>query len=157
MNNDEIAFYMNSYNMIRRNFFHETTSYIKDQAIDLRYYIQNNIVSDDTLNSFEKDLLFADIAVLNLIIEMMKKFQGMDEKVTYPHFSKFIIRMEVKLNKFVGIKRRIERLNEGSLEKYHKKLDRFIQESNKNSLDTLITFTFKFLSSFKPTFMLCKE
>ena len=156
MNNDEIAFYMNSYNMIRRNFFHETIAYINDQALDLRYYIQNNILSD-RLNSFEKDLRIADHDIMSLILEMMEKFQGMDEKVTYPHFSKFIIRMEVKLNKFVERKRRIEKLNEGSLEYYHKKLDAFVKESNKNSLDTVIAFTFQFLSSFKPTFMICKE
>ena len=156
MNIDEIAFYIESYETLKRNFFHETIAYLQDQAIDLRYYIQNNIVSDG-LNSFEKDLLFADIAILNLIIEMMKKFQGMDEKVTYPHFSKFIIRMEVKLNKFVESKRRIEKLNEGSLENYYKKLDAFVKEFNKNSFDTIIAFTFRFLSSFKPTFMICKE
>ena len=142
--------------MIRRNFFHETIAHIQDRALDLRYYTQNNILSD-RLNSFEKDLRIADLDIMSLILEMMKKFQAMDEKVTYPHFSKFIIRMEVKLNKFVERKRRIEKLNEGSLEYYNKKLDFFTKELKKDSLDMIIAFTFQFLSSFKPTFMLCKE
>ena len=156
MNNDELAFYMNSYNMIRRNFFHETIAHIQDRALDLRYYIQNNILSD-RLNSFEKDLRIADHDIMSLILEMMEKFQGMDEKVTYPHFSKFIIRMEVKLNKFVERKRRIEKLNEGSLEYYNKKLDFFTKDLKKDSLDMIILFTFQFLASFKPTFMIGKE
>ena len=153
---DGIYMEVQRYDENRKELFHSFLEKNQQATKALLHHMKENMKLD-RLNEFEMNLYHVEMQLLQFIDEMMGKFSRMRKDVTFPHFAKFIDRMELKLQKFNDKRERLIRRDEAALTNYKIQIYESIMADNTPSLHIIINFVQIFLRTFKPTFYVEEE